>query len=58
MEMQPKNINDGNTEGKVRVKNKTIHCFRFSSEDKSGKQTELKKMMKTKDDHEKSRKKW
>ena len=53
--VQPKNANDGKTEGKVRVKKKMIHYYEFSSEDKSGKQAELKKMKNTKDDHENSR---
>ena len=55
-EMQPKNANDGKAEGKVRVKKKTIHYYEFRSEDKSGKQVNLKKIKKTKDDHEKQRK--
>ena len=42
-EVQPKNANDGKTEGKVRVKKKTIHYYEFSSEDESRKQAKLKK---------------
>ena len=41
--VQLKNAKDGKTEGKVQVKNKTIHYYEFSSEDESGKQAELKK---------------
>ena len=52
-EMQPKNATDRKAEGKVK-KNYTL--YEFSSEDESGKQAELKKSKKTKDDHEKSRK--
>ena len=54
--VQMKNAKDGNTEGKVRIKKKMIHYYEFSSEDKSRKQAELKKMKKTKDDHKTSRK--
>ena len=48
VEVQPKNANDGNAEGKVRVKNKMVHYYKFSSEDESGKQADLKKLSKPK----------
>ena len=47
-EVQPKNANDGNTEGKVRVKKKMVCYYEFSSEDKSGKQADPKKLRKPK----------
>ena len=56
VEEQPKNTNDGKEEGKVQVKKKMVHYYQFSSEDESGKQADPKKIKKTKDDHEKSRK--
>ena len=43
MEMQPKNANDGNAEGKVQVKKKMVHYYEFSSEDESGQQADPKK---------------
>ena len=46
--VQPKNANDGKTEGKVRVKKKMIHYYEFSSEDENRKQAELKKSKKPK----------
>ena len=42
VEVQPKNANDGNAEGKVQVKKKTVHYYEFSSEDESGKQANQK----------------
>ena len=48
MEVQPKNANDGNPEGKVQVKKKTVHYYEFSSEDESRKQANLKKLRKPK----------
>ena len=48
VEVQPKNTNDGNAEGKVQVKKKMVHYYEFSSEDKSGKQANLKKLRKPK----------
>ena len=48
MEVQPKNANDGNAEGKVRVKKKTVHYFEFSSKDESRKQSDPKKLRKPK----------
>ena len=48
VEVQPKNANDGNAEGKVRVKKKMVHYYKFSSEDESGKQADLKKLRKPK----------
>ena len=56
VEVQPKNANDGKAEEKVQVKKKMVHYYEFSSEDKSRKQADLKKIKKTKDDHEKTRK--
>ena len=56
VEVQLKNTNDRNAEGKVRGKKKMVCYYEFSSEDKSGKQANLKKIKKTKDDHEKPRK--
>ena len=57
MEVQPKNANDGKAEGKVRVKKKMVLYYEYSSEDESRKQADPKKIKKTKDDHEKPRKK-
>ena len=51
MEEQPKNANDVKTEGKVRVRKKTVHYYEFSSEDKEGEHADLKKVKKTQDDH-------
>ena len=42
VEVQPKNANDGNAEGKVQVKKKTVHYYEYSSEDESGKQANQK----------------
>ena len=56
VEVQPKNANDRNAEGKVRVKKKMVHYYEFSSKDKSKKQATPKKLEKTKDGHEKPRK--
>ena len=45
--VQLKNAKDGKTAGKVQVKQKMIHYYEFSSEDKSRKQAKLEKMKKT-----------
>ena len=46
--VQMKNAKDGNTEGKVQIKKKTIHYYEFSSDNGSGKQAKLKKLKKPK----------
>ena len=55
-EEKPKNANDVKTEGKVRVRKKTVHYYEFSSEDKEGEHANPKKVKKTQDDHENPRK--
>ena len=52
MEEQPKNANDVKAEGKVQVRKKMVHYYEFSSKDKEGEHADLKKIKKTKDDHE------
>ena len=52
VEEQLKNANDVKAEGKVRVRKKTVHYYEFSSEDEEGEHADLKKVKKTKDDHE------
>ena len=56
MEEQPRNANDGNAEGKVRVKKKMVHYYEFSSKDESRKQADPEKIKKTKDDMKKHKK--
>ena len=58
VEEQPKNANDVKTEGKVRVRKKTVHyySYEFSSEDEEGEHANPKKVKKTQDDHENPRK--
>ena len=48
VEEQLKNANDGKAEGKVRVKQKTVHYYEFSSKDKSRKQADPKQLRKPK----------
>ena len=48
VEVQLKDANDGNAEGKVRVMMKAVHYYEFSSEDESGKQADPKKLRKPK----------
>ena len=48
MEGQLKNANDGKSKGKVRVEKKMVHYYELSSEDKSGKQANPKKLRKPK----------
>ena len=51
-EEQPKNANCVKVEGKVQVRKKMVHYYEFSSEDEEGEHADLKKIKKTKDDHE------
>ena len=46
VEEQPKNANDVKVERKVQVRKKTVHYYEFSSEDKEGEHTDLKKLRK------------
>ena len=52
VEEQPQNANDVKVEEKVRVRKKMVHYCEFSSEDEEGEHADLKKIKKTKDDHE------
>ena len=48
VEEQPKKANDVKVEGKVQVRKKTVHYYEFSSKDKEGEHTDLKKLRKPK----------
>ena len=54
---QTKNSSNVKAEGKVRVKNKIIHYYEFSSVEEEGKHAELKKVKKTQEGHENQEKK-
>ena len=49
---QSMNTNDVKTEGKVRVRKKTVHYYKFSSEEEEGEHADPKKFKKTQDGHE------
>ena len=48
VEEQSKNANDVKAEGKVRVRNKTVHYYEFSSKEEEGERGDLKKLRKPK----------
>ena len=45
---QAKNSSNVKTEGKVRVRKKTVHYYEISSDEEGGKHADLKKVKKTK----------
>ena len=52
VEEQSKNTNDVKTEGKVRVRKKTVRYCEFSSEDEEGEHADPNEVKKTQHDHE------
>ena len=56
MDEQAKNSSNVKTEGKERVRKKTVHYYEISSDEEEGKHTDLKKVKKTQDGHENQQK--
>ena len=53
---QAKNSSNVKTEGKVRVRKKTVHYYEIRSDEEGGKHADLKKVKKTQDGHENQQK--
>ena len=53
---QVKNSSNVKTEGKVRVRKKTVHYYEISSDKEEGKHANPKKVKKTQDGHENQQK--
>ena len=56
MDKQAKNSSNVKTEGKVRVRKKTVHYYEISSDKEEGKHADPKKVKKTQDGHENQQK--
>ena len=56
VDKQAKNSSDVKTEGKVRVRKKTVHYYEICSDEEEAKHADPKKVMKTQDGHKNQQK--